>query len=274
MARFRQLGLTGKEQDALRAERIAVEAEATTKRTAAARDDYSNRFDRLRKRARDLGIIRADEIPKLQPFLQIQRSLMGGLARVEAELDLISLERYLAKGGASPSSRETLKARRDQRRAELKIAPPTAPPAGDLPFAVQRALEVLAANSAIKALPSREGRMVELQQMQVGYENGLREIFPLIEEIKSEAAYDEAKKLEARHRKLHLELFRLEQNYSEKAAEERALRECFAHSGFSRSDLLPAPSTLNVILMLGSEDVWESSVSQHRRSLENRGILK
>jgi hypothetical protein len=199
---------------------------------------------------------------------------MGGLARVEAELDLINLERYLIKGGTTPSSRENLKVRRDQRRAELKIAPPAAPPAGDLPFAVQRALEVLARNAAIKALPSREGRMVELQDMQVDYENGLREIYPLIEAAKSDAAYDEAVKLQARHRKLHLELFRLEQAYSEKAAEERAMREAFTHSGYSRSDLLPAPCTLNVTLMLGTEDVWESAISQHRRSLENQGILK
>jgi hypothetical protein len=254
--------------------RIAREAESTAKRTALARDDYGNRFDRLRKRAADLGITRADALPQIAPLLQIQRSLGGGLARVEAELDLISLERYLTKGGASPSHREALKARRDARRAELKIEPPAAPPAGDLPFAVQRALEVLAKNAAIKALPSQEGRVVELQQMQIDYENGLREVYPLIEAAKSDAAYDEAVKLQARHRQLHLELFRIEQAYSEKACEERELREAFAHSGYSRSDLLPGPSTLNVTLMLGSEVDWSSAISQHRRSLENRGILK
>jgi hypothetical protein len=275
MARFRPAGLTGKEQDALREARFTAEAESTSKRAAFARDDYDSKFDRLRKRAASLGIVRADELPQLAPLLQIQRSLMGGLARVEAELDLISLERYLLKGGVSPSNRENLKAKRDMRRAQLKIEPPAAPPAGDLPFAVTRALEVLAKNAAIKALPSREGRMAELQGMQVDYENGLREIYPLIEAAKSDAAYDKAIKLQARHQKLHLELFRLEQAYSEKAAEERALREALVHAGYTaRSDLLPAPSTLNVTLMLGQESDWNSAISAHRRALENRGILK
>ena len=121
---------------------------------------------------------------------------------------------------------------------------------------------------------TEEEIVAELQDMQVDYENGLREIYPLIEAAKSDAAYSEAIKLRARHQKLHLELFRLEQAYSEKAAEERALREALVHAGYTaRSDLLPAPSTLNVTLMLGSEVDWNSAISQHRRSLENRGIL-
>jgi hypothetical protein len=273
MARFKPAGLTGKEQAQRHEERLADEVASTAKRTAAARDDHSNRFDRLRKQAVALGICRADELPKLAPLLQIQRSLMAGVARVEVELDLISIERHLLKGGATPSSRENLKARRDVRRAELKITPPAAPPAGDLPAAVQRALEVLARNGAIKGPPSHEGRAVELREMLVDYENGLQAIRLPIEDIRSQAAYDEGVKLQARHQKLHLELFRLEQLYSEKVAEERELRECFAHSGYSRSDLLPPPSTLSISLMLGSEVDWNSAISQHRRALENRGIL-
>jgi hypothetical protein len=274
MARFRPVGPSAKEQDDLREERISREVASTAKRIALARDDYSNRFDRLRKRAADLGICRADALPQLAPLLQIQRSLKTGVDRVLAELDLIDIERYLARRTDNKSSRENLKARRDMRKAQLKISEPPAPTAGELPVAVQKALEVLAKNATIKEPAPREGRMVELQQMQVDYENGLREIYPLIESAKSDAAYDEAIKLQARHAKLHLDLFRLEQLYSEKAAEERELRECFAHSGYSRSDLLPAPPTLNVTLMIGSETDWHSAISQHRRSLESRGILK
>jgi hypothetical protein len=272
--RNRPRGLSFEEQNQLREARLADEVAATAKRTARARDDHSNQFDRLRKRAADLGITRADELPQLAPLLQIQRSLKTGVERVLAELDLLDIERFLARRTDNKSSRENLKARRDMRKAQLKISEPLAPATGGLPVAVQKALEVLAANATIKGPASHEGRSAELQVMQTDFEDGLRELYPLIESAKSDAAHSEALKLQARHQKLHLELFRLEQLYAEKASEERELREALVHSGYvARSDLLPAPQTLNVILMLGSEADWNSAISQHRRALENRRIL-
>jgi hypothetical protein len=266
--------LTAREQAQRHEEHFAREAAATTKRMAAARDDHLGHFDRLRQRAATLGIVRADALPQLAPLLAIQRSLQTGVERVLAELDLLDIERFLAKRTDNKSSRENLRARRDARRAQLKITEPPAPPVGDLPAAVQKALETLSRNAAIKGPASHESRMVELGQMQLDYENGLRELHPLIEEIKSAASFNEAKKLEARHQKLHLELFRAEQHYSELASQERELREALVHSGYvARSDLLPPPVTLNISLMLGSELDWNSAVSAHRRSLENRGIL-
>jgi hypothetical protein len=269
------LALTAKEQAERHEERFQTEVDDVYKRMSAAARDADSYFDRLTRRAADLGITPVDAILELQPLLQIQRSLKAGVERVVVELDLISIERYLAKTDTGSSRREDLRTRRDVRRAQLKLVEnkPPAPMAGGLPPAVQKALETLSRNAAVKGPPQREHRMVELQEMQIIFEDGLRELFPLIEEMKSAAGFDEAKKLQARHRKLHLELFRIEQAYSEKSAEERALREAFTHCGYSRSDLLPAPVTLNITLMLGSEDTWESSISQHRRSLENRKIL-
>jgi hypothetical protein len=266
--------LTAREQIQRGEERFAVETEATSRRMALARDDHENRFDRLRKRASDLGITRADDLGGLAPLLKIQRALKGGIERIQAELDLLDIERYLARSGTASSRRENLKARRDMRKAQLKITEPPAPPVGDLPVAVQKALETLDKNAAAKRPASHENRLAELQIMQTDFEDGLRELRTLIEEIKSSASYDEAMKLKARHEKLHLSLFRAEQRYSELAAEERELREALVHAGYvARSDLLPAPATLNVTLLLGSESDWHSTISAHRRSLESRGIL-
>jgi hypothetical protein len=70
-------------------------------------------------------------------------------------------------------------------------------------------------------------------------------------------------------------LFRQAQQFSEKAAEEQALRAAFTGAGYQpRWDLLPAPGVLGSILVLGRELHWESEISEFRRFLQQRGLLQ
>jgi hypothetical protein len=119
------------------------------------------------------------------------------------------------------------------------------------------------------------GRLAQLQDAKVIVAEGIRTVDAQLEELRSQAAYEQAARLQKRHGELLVELFRTAQRFAEKAADEQSLRAAFAGAGYQpRYDLLPVPGVLGAILLLGRETHWDSQLSHYRRFLEERGLLR
>lgn len=282
MARFRPAGLTGKEQDALREERITREAEATERLTALARQPVEDETARIRRLQAELGITRFEDLPAAKPLLEIDRVLKANLQRITDETALIHTERYLAgslgaSGAVPPKGPKAAKFRekRDRLKAKLKVgAPvPAKPKPGALPDSVVRALAVFESNTP-KDRPAQGMRLAELAEMEIVVSEGIGAVRTLIDEMRRDASYDQAAILQKRHGELGLALFRAAQAFAEAAEAERSLRTAFVGAGYSpRYDQLPGLQ-LGAVLVLGTESDYSSQLSQYRRFLQSRGLLR
>jgi hypothetical protein len=278
MSRFKARATTPDEQLAQSAERAGRDAAAADERATTAIQAADDETQRIRKLQAGLGIIRFEDQPAAVPLWRIHRALSSGLAKLDAEIDLLDIEQYLATATSKGrSNKQQLAERAAKRRAELgRGAEPVPQPAGGLPPEVQRALAVLNNDeTALKGPPKSAGRMAQLQDAKVVFEAGIRAVEGQLEELRATAAYEQATRIQKRHGELLVELFRAAQRLSEKAIEEQSSRAAFTNAGHPpRWDLLPAPGVLGAILVLGREAEWESQISEYRRFLQQRGLLR
>jgi hypothetical protein len=272
MARHKPSPLSPAEQDADHTARIARDAKAADDRRAVALEAAGGEAARVAKVQAELGIARFDD-----PLFELRRSFLAGVVRLEAETDIITTQRWLdtatSKGRADEERHrdrlKTLKAELGQ-----DAEPPPLKP-GEQPPEIARALEVLADDDALKAVPPKpETRLAELADKKVILEAGLRCVAGQIEERRGTRGYEQAVKLRKRHGELLIALFRAGQQFSQAAEQERLLRTAFTAAGYSpRWDVLPAPGVLGAVLVLGNEADWESQLSQYRRFLQSRKLL-
>jgi hypothetical protein len=274
--------LTAKEQAQRHEERFATEVAASERLTALARQPVEDESARIRRLQAELGIVRFEDLPTAKPLLAIERTLKANLERIADETALIHVERYLSGAmgalGASPpkgAKAEEFREKRDRLRAKLKVGTPepAKPQAEDLPDSVRRALEVFS-DKKEKDRPSQAARLAELADMEIIVSEGIGAVRALIDEVRRDASYDEAAKLQKRHGELSLALFRAAQQFAEAAEAERSLRTAFTGAGYSpRYDQLPGLQ-LGAVLVLGTESDYASQLSQYRRFLQDKGLLK
>jgi hypothetical protein len=262
--------------------RVDRDIEARDRLLLWAREPGDAEADRMSALQAKLGIIPFADYPGAASLLEIVRVLRGHLERIEDERALISVERYLSgamsSAGVSPpqgAKAAEFTARRDKLRAKLQIdAAPPAPKAGELPASVVEALEVFRSDTAEKYRAPQPSRQTELQTMEIVVVAGLSDARAMLETLRGEAAYDQAKALEKRHGTLLVSVFRAGQQFAEAAAAERDLRTALTSAGYGpRSDVITAPGILGAILVLGDERDWASQISQFRRFLESRKLL-
>jgi hypothetical protein len=283
MARDKPRPLSVEQQKASNAERVDRDVAAGDRQQQgwlAARDADDARISKLQQ---SLGVTRFEDIPAVVPLLEIDRTLRKNLERLDDERELISVERYLsgAMSMAGVSAPQGYRAqrfteKRDKLRAKLQLADvePAAVKTGELPGSVVRALEVFSSADAGKNPRTEESRLVELQNMQIIVEAGFRDVRAMLDKLRSDAAFDQAKPLQKRHAELLVALFRAGQRFSEAAAAERDLRTALTSAGYvARTDLLPAPAILSSVLTLGHEADWQSQISEYRRFLQQRKLL-
>lgn len=218
--------------------------------------------------------------PFTDPSLEIEAALKVGLARKKTERDYIALQRFLAAGDMKtmPSRRADLSALAEKLRKELGVensAPPPPKP-GALPAEVERALSILRGGETLQPKAAKvDEQLAQLDEEIIAIEAGIYVNAERLREARSAASYDGAIKLKEAHGKLTLQLYRSAQQFVRMAEEERLLRTAFTSAGFvSRSDILPMPLVSGAALVLGSKTAWESQISQCRRDLERRGLLK
>jgi hypothetical protein len=283
MARFRPVPYSEKEQLDRNAERISREAESAERLGALAREPIDTEAQRIRRLQVELNIVRFEDLASAKPFLGIERTLKANLQRIVDERDLIHIERHLAGamgslGVAAPTGEKAreFRERRDRLKAKLKAGTvePPAPKADALPETITRALEVFSPDKAVKDRPTPGARLAELDEMEIVVTAGLYDIAALVRDLRGDAAYDQAAALQKRHGELSVALFRAAQKLAEVAEAERSLRTAFTSAGYSpRYDVLPGLQ-LSAVLVLGNESDYASQLSQYRRFLQDKGLLK
>jgi hypothetical protein len=272
--------LSAKEQAQRYEERLATEAEASARLGALAREPVDAEVQRIRALQRSLNIVRFEDLPAAKPLLAIERTLTTSLQRIKDERDLIHVERYLSgamQGLAAPTGEKAkeFRERRDKLKAKLKVgtAEPPAPKADALPETIVRALEVFS-DKPVKDRPAPGARLAELDEMEIVVSAGIYDISALIAALRGDAGYDQAAALQKHHGALSLQLFRAAQKFAEAAEAERSLRTAFTSAGYSpRYDVLPGMQ-LSAVLVLGSESDYASQLSQYRRFLQDKGLLR
>jgi hypothetical protein len=284
MARFRPVPASEKAQLDRNAERITREAEAAERLTALALGPADAEAQRIRQLQQTLGITPFSDLPEARPLLEVDRLLKKNLERIRDELALISVSRLLSgemgfAGVPTPEGprRREFEAKRDALRAKLDIgAPePVKPEPGELPASIQAALTVFNSGEAAKFAPTRMARQTELQNMEIVVETGLRDAAEMVRALRDEIGDGQNRLVQKAHGALHVQLFRACQAVAEVAEQERATRAAVAAAGYTvRTDILPAPAVLSALLLLGSELDYGSQISQYRRLLQARGLLK
>jgi hypothetical protein len=271
--------LNAKEQAQRHEERFVTEVAASERLGALAREPAEGETARIRRLQVELGIVRFEDLPEAKPLLEIDRVLKAHAERIADETSLIHIQKYLsgALGVVAPKGpkAQEFKEKRDRLKTKLKIGvpEPAKPQPGALPDSVVRALVVFESN-APKDRPSQAARLVELADMEIVVSEGIGAIRTLIDEMRGDASYEQAKALEKHHGALSLELFRAAQKFAEAAEAERSLRTAFTSAGYSpRFDVLPGPQ-LGAALVLGSENEFSSQLSSYRRFLQDKGLLK
>jgi hypothetical protein len=282
MRTTRPPALTAKEQAQRHEERFATEAAASERLGVLVRQPVDDESARIRRLQQALGIVRFDDLPAAKPLLEIDRVLKAHAQRIADETALIHTERYLAgsagASGAVPpkgAKAQEFREKRDRLKAKLKVGAqePAKPQPGDLPGSVVRALAVFESN-APKDRPTQGARLAELADMQIVVEDGISAVRILIDEQRRDASYDEAQKLQKRHGELSVLLFRAAQAFAEAAEAERSLRSAHTSAGYSpRYDVLPGLQ-LGAVLVLGTESDYASQISQYRRFLQSKGLIK
>jgi hypothetical protein len=246
---------------------------------SALSDAHNLEAAKIRKLQSDLGITHFDTHKEAGPLLMVQRALTAGLARINAELDLIGLQAFLERHpGSSPEKQAENQAKVKELRtkAALPIDDKPAPPKpGALPVEVEKALAAIEdGGDGYKPVPGRDVRRALLEDKRIHVEAGISTVLRLIEDLRNTLADEQQRRLQPQHGALLVEIFRAAQRLSETAARERQFRSALVSAGFTaRSDLLPAPGVLSAILMLGAESDWGSQISEFRRFLESRKLL-
>jgi hypothetical protein len=281
MARSSKLfgGDSRKEQDAARREREQRDVDGADALLAARLEPVDAERARINKVQGEHKIVNFSDRADVKPLDAIRRSLRAGLQWIDDETDLIRSERWLASSSdkIQPDRKRDTKDRVARLKAKLKTdAAQPAPQPGELPAEIKVALDALVNRDAVKGQPKPDARLAELADLRVIVEDGCGAVEALIAQKRSEATYDVAAALQAAHGKLLLDLFRAAQRFAEAGTRERDLRSAFTDAGYSsRSDLLPAPSLImGPLLQLGDEREWGSMISEFRRFLEARGLLK
>jgi hypothetical protein len=231
-----------------------------------------------------LGLTPFPTHPDAGPLLEVVDVLNKNLQRIRDELALISVSRLLAgemgfAGVLMPTGPrlKEFEAKRDALRAKLAIgAPePVQPKPGELPKSIREALEVFNSDEAAKFAPTRIARQIELQNMEIVVEAGLRDAAEMVRALRDEIGDGQNRLVQKAHSALNVQLFRACQAVAEIAEQERALRSAVAAVGYTvRSDILPNPAVLSALLLLGSELDHNAQISQFRRLLQSRGLLK
>jgi hypothetical protein len=276
--------LTGEEQAAMREERISREAESGVRRAARLLDEGADEDRAIRALQAKLGLTPFKDHIDAKPLVAVVDVLNKNLQRIRDELALISVERLLSGemgfAGVSMPTGPRLKeveTKRDALRAKLRVVTPDpAPPkAGELPASIREALTVFDSDEPVKFTPTRISRQLELQTKQEVVEAGLRDAMDMVRALRDEIGDGQNRLAQKAHSALHVQLFRALQVVSEIAEQERAVRSAVAACGYVvRTDICPAPAVLSALLLLGSELDYQSQISQFRRLLQTRGILK
>jgi hypothetical protein len=276
--------LTGQEQSQLYEERLAVEAESAAKRAARLLDEGADETQRIRALQVKLGLTPFEGHIDAKPLLAVVDVLNKNLQRIRDELSLLSVERLLSgemgfAGVSMPTGprRQEFEARRAALRTklELVVSDPAPPKAGELPASIREALTVFDSDEPVKFTPTRISRQLELQTKQEIVEAGLRDAVDMVRALRDEIGDGQNRLVQKAHSALHVQLFRALQTVSEIAEQERAVRSAVAACGYVvRTDICPAPAVLSALLLLGSELDYQSQISQFRRLLQSRGLLK
>jgi hypothetical protein len=285
MRTLKPRALTGEEQAARYEERLSVEAEGAVKRAAWLLDEGADEDSRIRALQAKLGLTPFTDHATAKPLLDVVRVIEKNLQRIRDELSLISVERLLSGemgfAGVSMPTGLRLKefeTKRDALRAKLQVVTPEQdqPKAGELPSSIKAALTVFdSGDEPVRFTPTRMARQSELQAKQEVVETGLRDAAEMVRALRDEIGDGQNRAVQKAHGALHVQLFRALQTVSEIAEQERAMRAAVAAAGYvARSDILPAPAVLSALLLLGSELDYQSQISQYRRLLQVRGLLK
>jgi hypothetical protein len=262
-----------KEQQAADITRGTRRDVATNEMLAAGIDAADVEATRIIKLQKAFGIVRFEDMPGgVSDLCSVRRSITAGIARVDAEIDYITISRYLNSGN-KPHREQDARARLARRKAELEIPDePVAPKPGDLAPEIARALETLAGDAS-KSLPKPEARLVTLAEKRDILDAGLRAVEERLGELRGEVSYGEALKLQKRHCALMVAQFRAAQAFTEASEAERSLRVAYTNAGYSpRYDVLPG-GQLSAALVLGVESDFSSQISSFRRFLQDRGLL-
>jgi hypothetical protein len=273
------------EEQAQRSEaRFAAEAESAVRLTELALGPIDAEAQRIRALQAKLDLTPFKDHADARPLQEVVDVLGKNLQRIRDELALISVSRLLSGemgfSGVSVPTGLRLKefeARRDALRAKLDIGAPESVQSkpGELPKSIREALEVFNSGEAAKFAPTRMARQIELQNMEIVVEAGLRDARALVKALCDDIGDGQNRLVQKIHSALHVQLFRCCQALAETAEQERATRAAVAAAGYTvRSDVLPAPAVLSALLLLGSELDYGSQISQFRRLLQSRGLLK
>jgi hypothetical protein len=240
---------------------------------------FSREFDAEHQRMREVAEA-AGIAPFEHPHLDLARAFAAGRLRLAAEREWLWLGKVLTD--AKDSDRQSdRKKRLRQRQALLKEqfgpdedAAPVASADG-LPDEVIRALAIVRGDMEPPPKPlSAEARLAALDEKIADIEAGERSIAELVEEQRSAASLEAAKRLRKTHEDSLLRVYRSAQAFIAACDLERLIRSAHQHAGFlPRPDILPPPSVRGVAIQLGSESSWEALISQFRRELEGRGLL-
>jgi hypothetical protein len=277
--------LSLEEQSQRHEDRFAAEAESAVRRTERLLDDGADEDARIRALQAKLGLTPFKDHADAKPLLAVVDVLNKNLQRIRDELTLISISRLLSGemgfAGVSMPTGARLKefeARRDALQAKLAIgAPePVQPKPGELPASIREALTVFDSDEPVKFTPTRMARQTELQAKQEIVETGLRDAAEMVRALRDEIGDGQNRLVQKAHGALHVQLFRACQAVAEAAEQERSVRAAMAAAGYTaRSDILLSPSSvLSALLLLGSELDYGSQISQFRRVLQSRGLLK
>jgi hypothetical protein len=247
---------------------------------ATARGFHDAESDRIEALASELGLERFSD-----PLQELDGRLARAVEAAKLKLEILSIERAL--GGVSTPGEGMTAPLTDQKKKDLtarrellkaKIGEPSTEPAkrpeGALPEQVERALALLDA----KPLPARTDPAKQRTQLLADIdelEAGRYELAELIETNRKEASFEACQKAKSAHDELLVNLYRAAQKFAAVAAAEQTFRMVFPTLNLTaRSDLLPMPGTLmQIILLLGSDADWNSTLSEYRRWLESRGLL-
>jgi hypothetical protein len=284
MMRNRPRSLNFEEQTELREERFATTTESDVRRTARLLDDGADEDARIRALQAKLGLTPFRDHVDAKSLLAVVDVLNKNLQRIRDELALISVERLLSgemgfAGVSTPTGprRQEFEAKRATLRAklELVVSEPAPPKAGELPASIREALTVFDSDEPVKFTPTRMARQTELQAKQEVVETGLRDAAEMVRALRDEIGDAQNRLVQKAHSALHVQLFRACQAVAEIAEQERATRAAVAAAGYTvRTDILPAPAVLSALLLLGTELDYQSQISQFRRLLQARGLLK
>jgi hypothetical protein len=254
---------------------------AVSATVAALRGEYDAEGERIAKLAAELGLERFSD-----PLQEIDARLARAIEVARVRIEILTLERALygvhtpGQGMTAPLSDQKKKdfaARLALLKSKLgePAGEPAPRPAGALPEQIERALAVADAQPAPKKVTPEKLRAQVVEDIDE-LEAGRRELGELIEENRKEASYQANLKAKAAHDELLVELYRTAQKFAAVAAQEQSFRMVFPSLNLTaRSDLLPMPGHLmQILLLLGSDADWNSTLSEYRRWLDSRGLLK